>query len=110
MGKKGRPNSELCSMSDILAEIMKSIRKEAPSDLSLIRELWNSVLDPAIAANAQPAALKGTSLLIHTASSTVTHQLRFLMPDIIKCLNTATGQPMVHEIKCKVGNIPPHIH
>ncbi|NOY68248.1 MAG: DUF721 domain-containing protein [Deltaproteobacteria bacterium] len=105
MKKNNRKNSDFYPVGDVLAELIKSIRREAPSDLSLIREAWNSVLDPSIAANAQPAALKGTSLLIHTASSTVTHQLRFLMSDIIKRLNTSLGKPMIHEIKCKVGNI-----
>lgn len=103
MRKKSRKNSDLSPLGDILAEIIKSIRREAPSDLSRIREAWNSTLDPTISANAQPAALKGASLLVHTASSTVTYQLRFIMPDIINRLNTAMGEPLLREIKCKVG-------
>jgi len=82
---------------------MSTIRKEKYSDLSQIREIWNSVLDPSITTHAQPAALKGTTLLVHTASSTVSLQLRFILPDIIKNLNAAMNEPVVHEIKCKVG-------
>jgi hypothetical protein len=43
-------------------------------------------------------------LLVYVTSSTWLHHLRFIKQDIVKRLNDDLGQPLVSDIKFKVGS------
>ena len=105
MGIDRKKKTEFSHIRDVLTQIIKSVRQESNSDLSRIQGIWNSVMDPAIADNAQPAALKADILLVHVRSTTVTHQLRFVTADIIDQINRVIGKTRITQIKYKVGSI-----
>lgn len=92
-------------IADVLTGIVKSIRKESPSDMTRVRDEWERIVDPAIAGFARPEALKNDILLVKVASSTLAHRLRFMTPDIIARLNQALGEGRITEIKYKIGRI-----
>ena len=106
MESNRKKRAEFSHIGEVLPQLLKNVRKESDSDLSRIRNAWNRIIDPVIADNAQPAALKADILLVHVSSTTVTHQLRFVTADIIDQINRVMGEARIRRIKYKVGNIP----
>lgn len=103
MENKRPRKSESIHIKEVLAGIIRNCRTETHSELSEIRKSWNAILDNAVTDNAQPTALKGSTLLVTVKSSTLTHQLRFLAQDIITAINQMSGRSRITEIKIKTG-------
>ncbi|MFW6284544.1 MAG: DUF721 domain-containing protein [Desulfosalsimonas sp.] len=100
-------NDQFSHISDVLSALVGQLRRESHSDLYRIQQIWNSVLDPVIAENSRPAALKNDILLVHVASSTVTQQMRFITPQIIEQINRGMGDDRISRIQYKIGTISP---
>lgn len=100
-------NEQFSHISDVLSELVGQLRRESHSDLSRIQQIWQSVLDPVLAENSRPAALKNDVLLVHVASSTVTQQMRFLTPRVIEQINRVMGEGRICRIQYKIGTISP---
>lgn len=100
-----RRQSEYAHISDILPGIVKTLRRESASDLSRIRDEWERIVDPAIAAHARPEAIKKDTLLVRVASPAVTHRLRFMTPAIIERINSRMGEDFIVEIRYAVGSV-----
>lgn len=107
MANQRPPNERFIHISEVLSRVVGQIRRETDTELSRIQQIWQQVLDPVIAENSRPAALKNDILLVHVASSTVTQQLRFLTPDIIEQLNRVLGDERIGKIQYKVGPVSP---
>ena len=90
-------------IGNILENVLKSYRSDAEFGLKQIWRLWDEAVGETIANNARPAAFKGDILIVHVSSSTWTHQLQFLKNDLISTLNAALGQPLLADIKFKIG-------
>ena len=95
--------SESVHIKEVLHAIISSCRKETHTELDIIRRIWRSALPEPVTANAQPSALKEGILLVTVKSSTVAHQLRFQLNDIIKKINYEMGHDRIGEIKLKTG-------
>ena len=93
--------SESIHIKDVLSAIIRDCRKETNTELLEIRKFWNSILDTAVTDNAQPTALKGSTLLVTVKSSRLTHQLRFRTQDIIGAINRMSGRRRISKIKIK---------
>ena len=70
-----------------------------------IWSVWETAVGTEIAENAQPALLKGDTLVVHVVSSTWTQQLRFLKQDMIHNINQAAGKPLISNITFKIGTL-----
>jgi len=101
----GRDYSEFTHIKDIIEAIVPRCRREANTEMARIRRIWDNVLPDEVIENAQPAALKNDILLVHVRSSTVTHQLRFMVEEIKQHLNTPEGARPIQSIKFKVGKL-----
>jgi predicted nucleic acid-binding Zn ribbon protein len=88
----------------ILSSLLQQYRPETEQGMLRVWRLWDRALGEDIARNARPAAFKGSLLLVYVTSSVWLHHLRFIKPDIIKRLNDDLGQPLVSDIKFKVGS------
>ncbi|MDA8403101.1 MAG: DUF721 domain-containing protein [Desulfobacteraceae bacterium] len=97
-------NTGSVHIKEVLHAIIGTCRKETHTDLDVIRRVWHSSFQAAITDNAQPSALKENILLITVKSSTVAHQLRFQLHDIIQKINQEMGHDRIGEIKLKTGN------
>ncbi|MGD8344582.1 MAG: DUF721 domain-containing protein [Desulfobacterales bacterium] len=95
--------SDFVHIGNILDDVLKSYRSEADSGLKDVWHLWDAAVGETIAQNARPAAFKGNLLIVHVSNSTWIHQLQFLKNDLISALNAALGQPLLMEIKFKIG-------
>jgi hypothetical protein len=97
-------NRESVHIKEVLQVIINSCRKETHTELESIQRIWRATFQSSITDNAQPTALKEDILLVTVKSSTVAHQLRFQLRDMIKKINQEIGSDRIHEIKLKTGN------
>lgn len=105
MKNKRYKTGQLTSLGTVLDEILPKYRQPQEGLLTAVWAIWEKTVGPQIAANARPAAFKGSLLLIHVASSAWLHHLRFMEKELIAKLNQATvGQP-IKSLKFKVGPV-----
>ena len=97
------PHRPAVHIGGVLDSLMKQLRPAAEGDMRRIWRIWEETVGDEIARNARPAAVKGSTLLVHVSSSTWVHQLQFLKRDLISRLNAGLGQNRVEDIKFKVG-------
>jgi len=97
-------NAQSVHIKEVIQAIIDSCRKETHTELEGIQRIWRAAFPPTITDNAHPTALKENILLVTVKSSTVIHQLRFQLRDMIKKINQAAGSDRIHEIKLKTGN------
>jgi predicted nucleic acid-binding Zn ribbon protein len=91
-------------ISGILSGLLNSFRPETEQGMLRIWRVWDRSVGKDIAGNARPAAFKGSVLLVHVTSSSWLHHLRFLKKDLVARLNDDLGQPLVSDIKFKIGS------
>ena len=91
-------------ISGILSGLLQRFRPETEQGMLRIWQVWDRIVGEDIAGNARPAAFKGSVLLVHVTSSSWLHHLRFLKKDLVTRLNDDLGQPLVSDIKFKVGS------
>lgn len=105
MKKKAPKHKDFFHIGDILNDSMKSFRREADTEMMQIWNHWNSAVGKTISENAQPAAFKGSELVVHVSSSPWIQHLQFLKKDIIAKINCAIGENMIKTIKFKIGSV-----
>jgi predicted nucleic acid-binding Zn ribbon protein len=90
-------------IGNILADVLKSYRRESDADLVRVWQVWDQIVGDVIAQNARPAAFKGKILLVHVSSSAWIHQFQFLKKEMIEKLNEALGKALIDDLKFKIG-------
>lgn len=90
-------------IGNILADVLKTYRRETNADLVQVWQVWDTVVGDVIAQNARPAAFKGKILLVNVSSSTWVHQLQFLKAEMMAKLNKDLGKSVISDIKFKIG-------
>jgi len=90
-------------IGNILADVLKSYRRESDADLVRVWQVWDRIVGDVIAQNARPAAFKGKILLVHVSSSAWIHQFQFLKKEMIEKLNEALGKALIDDLKFKIG-------
>ncbi len=96
-------NKKLSHIGDILNNVIKTYRHDSDLEMTQIWDLWDNTLGENITQNAQPAAFKGTLLLVHVTSSAWAQQLLFLKKDIMDKVNQAYGKELIKDIRFKIG-------
>lgn len=105
MAPNKRDYSEFTHIKEIIDAILPRCRRESDTEIAKIRRIWDRILPPEMAEHAQPAAIKNDILLVHVSSSTLTHQLRFLVEEIKQHLNADSDSYRINSIKFKVGKL-----
>ena len=105
MGKKSNDQSGFERIDTVLDQVLQTYRQKPDMALQHIWTQWDQVVGEKIAANAQPAAFKGSMLIVNVSSSVWLHQLQFEKAEIIDKLNEAFGKKLVDDIRFKVGEL-----
>jgi predicted nucleic acid-binding Zn ribbon protein len=87
----------------MIPKLLKTCRRQPDTELTRIWDLWEGIVGEMLAENARPAAFKGRLILVHVESPAWVHHLQFLKSGLIKKINDALGEPLVDDIKFKVG-------
>ena len=98
-------SKKFTELGAVLEKVLQQYRPKQDQALLRVWDIWEKAVDSAMAANARPAAFKGSILLVHVSNSIWLHHLRFMEKELIARINQALGAESVHTIRLKIGPI-----
>jgi len=86
-------------IGEFIPQVLKSIRIESRRAEAEIVRVWNSIVDPEVAAHAQPAGIhKGTVFVDVDSSVWLSEIVRYRRKEILDRLQSSFGKEMVARI------------
>lgn len=104
MDKKSK-NGKLIHIRDILNSALGKYRPAMDTAMTRIWDIWDDAVGKPIAMNAKPDSFKDGILIVNVSSSSWIHQLKFLETEMISNINKQLDQPIVRQIRFKIGKI-----
>src|SRR5512137_1580391 len=95
------------SIRSVLENTLKSLEIDVPLKSYSILGAWNEIVGATVAAHSQPRSIRNRILFIEVAHSTWMQQLQFLKPTLLEKVNNFLGEPLIQDIRFKLGKIPP---
>lgn len=90
--------------SDLVPKVLASLNVEQRVAESQIVKVWNQVIDPTIAAHAQPAGLTRGTLFVNVDSNVwLSEILRYRRTEILERIRHVVGAAMVQKVSYRVG-------
>ena len=90
--------------ADILPAVLKELRIERRQSEAEVLTVWNHLIDPLVAAHAQPTGLnKGTLFVTVDSSVWLDEIVRYQRKEILKRLQHSFGPQMITKISFRVG-------
>lgn len=99
----GTDKKSLTSLKDVISELLGSGALPFNADDARIWSVWDDVVGPAIAENAQPLRIKNRQLKVRVSDPIWYQELKFLEGDIREKLNNRLGRKAVDKIEFSVG-------
>jgi len=88
----------------VLPGLLKELRLDARQADAEIVKVWNSLIDPAVTAHAQPANLhKGTLFVNVDNSAWLSEIVRYRRREILERLQTSYGKTAIQKISFRIG-------
>ena len=92
------------SAGDVLPALLKELRLDARQADAEIIKVWNSLIDPAVTAHAQPANLhKGTLFVDVDNSAWLSEIVRYRRREILDRLQNSFGKTTIQKISFRIG-------
>lgn len=95
------------SIRSILDKTLKVLEIDVPVKTYSILGAWNEIVGESVATHSQPRSIRNRILFIDVTHSTWMQQLQFLKPTLLEKVNTFLGEPLIQDIRFKVGKISP---
>jgi len=102
MGAIKRPKP----VGSILAETLKGMEIDVPLKAYSIWGAWKGIVGEPVALQTQPHAIRNRILFIDVSHSTWIQQLQFLKSTLLEKINGFLGEPLIRDIRFKLGKIP----
>jgi len=99
----GKDKNSLTSLKDVISELLGSGALPFDADDARIWKVWDDVVGPAIARNAQPFRIKNRQLRVRVADPIWYQELKFMEESIREKLNQTLGRNAVDKIEFSVG-------
>jgi predicted nucleic acid-binding Zn ribbon protein len=88
----------------VLPGLMKELRLDARQAEAEIVKVWNSLIDPAVTAHAQPANLHKGTLFVNVDSSVwLSEIVRYRRREILDRLQYSFGKTVIQKISFRIG-------
>jgi len=91
--------------------ILESTLKGLDLDFQLkaysIWGVWNEIVGESVAHQAQPRSIRNRILFVDVSHPTWVQQLQFLKPKLLEKLNAFLGEPILQDIRFRLGKISP---
>jgi hypothetical protein len=97
------------SIHSILEQTLKSLEIEVPLKTYSIFGAWREIVGESLALHTQPRSIRSQILFIDVSHSTWMQQLQFLKPTLLEKINNFLGEPLIQDIRFKLGKISPPI-
>lgn len=92
------------SAGEVLPAVLKDLRLEVRQADAEIVKVWNSLIDPAVTAHAQPANLHKGTLFVNVDNSVwLSEIVRYRRKEILERLQTSFGKTVVQKISFRIG-------
>jgi predicted nucleic acid-binding Zn ribbon protein len=89
---------------DVLPALMKDLRLDARQAEAEVVKVWNSLIDPAVTAHAQPANLHKGTLFVNVDNSVWLNEIvRYRRKEILDRLQHSFGKNVVQKISFRIG-------
>jgi hypothetical protein len=93
----------------ILEKTLKALEIDVPLKSYSIWGAWKELVGDSVAFQTQPRAIRNRILFIDVSHSTWMQQLQFLKPTLLEKINNFLGEPLIQDIRFKLGKISPPI-
>jgi hypothetical protein len=97
------------SIRSILDRTLKSLEIDVPLKTYSILGAWNEIVGESVANQTQPRSIRNRILFIDVSHPTWMQQLQFLKPTLLEKINAFLGEPLIQDIRFKLGKISPTI-
>ncbi len=92
------------AVGDFLPQVLGKLRMEKRQDEAEIQRAWKHLIDPTVAAHAQPTGLnKGTLFVTVDSSVWLDEIVRYRRKEILTRLQSSFGKEMIQRISFRVG-------
>jgi len=91
----------------VLENTLKSLEIDVPLKSYSILGAWNEIVGSTVAAHCQPRSIRNRILFVDVTHSTWMQQLQFLKPTLLEKLNHFLGEPLIQDIRFKLGKVIP---
>jgi len=89
---------------EVLPELLKELRLDARQADAEIVKVWNSLIDPAVTAHAQPANLHKGTLFVNVDSNVwLSEIVRYRRREILDRLQNSFGKTTIQKISFRIG-------
>ena len=92
-------------LRSVLEQTLKGLELDTPIRTHSIWVAWSKIVGEPIALQTQPHAIRNRILFVEVSHSTWVQQLQFLKPTLLEKINGFLGEPLIEDIRFKVGNI-----
>lgn len=99
----GKDKNSLTSLKDVISELLGSGALPFDADDARIWKVWDDVVGPAIARNAQPFRIKNRRLRVRVTDPIWYQELKFMEESVREKLNQTLGRNAVDKIEFSVG-------
>jgi len=93
------------SIRSVLENTLKRLEIDVPLKTYSILGAWDEIVGAAVAAHSQPRSIRNRILFVDVSHSTWTQQLQFLKPTLLEKVNHFLGEPLIQDIRFKLGKI-----
>lgn len=93
-------------LRSILEQTLKGLQLDVPLKTYSIWGAWKEIVGEPISLHAHPCAIRNRILFVEVSHSTWMQQLQFLKPTLLRKIHTYLGEPLIEDIRFKVGKIP----
>lgn len=93
-------------IANIIGDLVRNCQGGEGQSARIVWGFWDRVVGEMLARNAQPAAFRQRTLVVHVSSSVWLQELHFQKKDLIERLNQAAGGCVVDDIRFKLGALP----
>jgi predicted nucleic acid-binding Zn ribbon protein len=69
--------------------------------LARVQRVWAQAVGEAVAREAEPVAMRGTTLTVACRSAVWAHELDLMSGEVTAALNKALGAPVVDALRCR---------
>ena len=97
------------SLRLILEKTLKNLEIDVPLKTYSILGAWDEIVGESVAEHSQPRSIRNRILFIDVTHPTWMQQLQFLKPTLLEKVNAFLSEPLIQDIRFKVGKISPTI-
>jgi hypothetical protein len=99
--------SRLKPIRGILENTLKGLELDFQLKVYSIWGAWEEIVGESLARQAQPRSVRNRILFLDVSHPTWVQQLQFLKPNLLEKLNAFLGEPILKDIRFRLGKISP---